>query len=84
MLLYKIFEVIFLRSLLPINTVLGKHHFTYLTIKIILSGKCNTSSKSMRMTRREGNKKGTLGCMEMNNVGTSLTFSEKTVFITLE
>lgn len=41
-------------------------------------------SKFIRMTWIEGNEKGSWGWLCTNNVGISLTFSEKTTFILLE
>lgn len=53
---YKMFQIIFLLLALSICIVSVKHHFTYLTMKIILSAKCNTPLKLMHkndMNRRK-------------------------------
>ena len=41
------FQILFLFLALPISTVSGKHHFIYLTMKIILSAKGNTPIKQI-------------------------------------
>lgn len=54
-------------------------------MKIILPAMCTTSLKqTLKNDINTRNKKCTLGHMQMNNVGISLTLSEKRVFINLE